>query len=342
MGRRSASPRRRRRRRRRLSRGTRIALWIGGGLVGLLGALAVAVLVFALSLSSAISSNITTLSSAEAFPKEETRPAPSEDGSRTILLLGSDARGAVSDVSEQDPDNQRSDVMMVVRIDADRQNIEVMSILRDSWIDIPGHGRAKANAAFSWGGAPLAVATVENLLGARIDHVALIGFDGFAGMTDALGGITVDNAVPFSRDGFDYVAGANRLNGKQALEFVRERYSFTDGDYQRARNQQAFLRAIATQAISSNTLSNPERIFSFTTAVTKHLAVDESFTTQAIFELGVSLRTVRPADIHFFTLPTVGTGMEGDQSVVYLDEGALPAIRDALRSDTLYEYVTRR
>lgn len=337
MGRRSAP-----RRKRRLSRGARIALWIGGGFAGLLGALAAAVLIFVMSLSSAIESNITTLSSAEAFPKESTRPAVSEDGSSTILFLGSDARGTVSDVASEDVDNQRSDVMMVVRIDADRENVEVMSILRDSWIEIPGHGRAKANAAFSWGGAPLAVATVENLLGVRIDHVALIGFDGFADMTDALGGITVNNAVPFTREGFDYVAGQNHLTGKQALGFVRERYSFTDGDYQRARNQQEFLRAISTQAISSNTLSNPERIFAFTTAVTKHLAVDESFTTQAMFELGVSLRNVRPADIHFFTLPTVGTGMEGDQSVVYVDEGALPAIRDALRTDTLDEYVTSR
>lgn len=334
MGRRSAT-----RRKRRLSRGARIALWIGGGFVGLLGALAVAVLIFVMSLSSAISSNITTLSAKEAFPQETTRPAASEDGSRTILLLGSDSRGTVGEVSAEDVDNQRSDVMMVVRIDADRKNVEVMSILRDSWIEIPGHGRAKANAAFSWGGAPLAVATVENLLGVRIDHVALIGFDGFADMTDALGGITVNNAVPFTRNGFDYVAGENRLNGKQALEFVRERYSFTDGDYQRARNQQEFLRALSAQAISSNTLSNPERIFSFTTAVTKHLAVDESFTPQAMFELGVSLRNVRASNIHFFTLPTVGTGMEGDQSVVYLDEAALPGIRDAFRTDTLHEWV---
>lgn len=334
MGRRSAE-----RRRRRLPRAARIALWISGGIVGLTGALVVAVLIFVMSLSGAIQSNITTLPSAEAFPAEKSRPAASEDGSRTILLLGSDARGTVSSVADEDVDSQRSDVLMVVRIDADRENIEVMSILRDSWIEIPGHGRAKANAAFSWGGAPLAVATVENLLGVRVDHVALIGFDGFADMTDALGGITVNVSVPFTREGFDYVSGPNQLSGAQALGFVRERYSFTDGDYQRARNQQEFLRAISAQAISSNTLANPERIFGFTTAVSKHLAVDESFTTQAMFELGMSLRNIRPADIHFFTLPTVGTGMEGDQSVVYVDEGQLPAIRDALRDDTLDEYV---
>jgi len=334
MGRRSAT-----RRRRTLSRGARIALWIGGGFVGLLGALAVAVLIFVASLSSAISSNITTLSSEEAFPKESTRPAATENGSRTILFLGSDARGAVSAVADDDPDNQRSDVMMVVRVDGDRKNMEVMSVLRDSWIEIPGHGRAKANAAYSWGGAPLAVATVENLLGVRIDHVALIGFDGFADMTNALGGITVNNAVPFTREGFDYVAGPNHLNGEKALGFVRERYSFTDGDYQRARNQQEFLRAISNQAISSNTLTNPDRIFAFTTAISKHLAVDESFTPQAMFELGASLRDLRQANIHFFTLPTVGTGMQGDQSVVYIDEGALPSIRDALRDDTLREWV---
>ena len=74
----------------------------------------------------------------------------------------------------------------------------MMSIMRDNWVEIQGHGEAKINAAFSYGGLPLAVNTVENFIGARIDHVALIDFESFKGLTDSLGGVTVHNTVPYT------------------------------------------------------------------------------------------------------------------------------------------------
>lgn len=313
----------------------RIILWFVGMLAALAITVGLAAVLVVTSLSNMLANNVTTLPSAEAFPAESTRPALDESGAQNILFMGSDARGATAEVGVEEVDNQRSDVLMVVHIDADRENVHVMSILRDSWVDIPGHGFAKVNAAYAWGGTPLTVATVESLLGVRIDHVAIVGFEGFAGMTDALGGIDVNVTVPFEREGHTYMVGSNHLTGKQALGFVRERYAFVDGDYQRARNQQEFIRAMMDKALRASTLSSPEAIFRFTSTVTKHLSVDEGFTFQSMFELGVSLRNITPDDLHFSTVPTVGTGMEGDQSVVYLDDAKLLALRDAFATDSL-------
>ena len=88
--------------------------------------------------------------------------------------------------------------MMLVHIPADRKGAYVTSIMRDTWLDIPGHGKAKINAAFAYGGVPLAVQTLEGLLDTRIDHVAAIDFEGFKGLTDALGGVEINNPIAFS------------------------------------------------------------------------------------------------------------------------------------------------
>src|ERR671912_495319 len=185
---------------------------------------------------------------ADAFPDERVR-VPEATGpaasAQNILLLGTDSRSTLRSID--DADGNRSDTMMVVHIPSDRMGATVMSIMRDSWVDIPGHGTAKVNAALSFGGVPLAVQTVESIIGARIDHVAIVDFEGFIGLTEALGGVTVDNSVEFESShlpGLTYPAGSINLDGKQALAFTRERFAFSDGDYQRVRNQQAFISAI--------------------------------------------------------------------------------------------------
>ena len=81
--------------------------------------------------------------------------------------------------------------MMLVHIPADRASVQVMSIPRDSWVAVPGHGDAKINAAYSWGGPTLMIQTVEQLTGVRIDHIALTDFNSFVGITDALGGVEI-------------------------------------------------------------------------------------------------------------------------------------------------------
>lgn len=125
---------------------------------------------------------------------------------------------------------------MVAHVPEDRSSIQFMSIPRDSWVDIEGHGKAKINAALSYGGLPLAVSTVEGFIGVPINHVAMIDFEGFQLLTDSVGGVDVESSQAFSSGGHSFTEGTNHLDGEAALAFVRARKQFADGDLQRARN----------------------------------------------------------------------------------------------------------
>jgi len=325
-------------------RGWRIAIIAIGAVVLLVGGVAG---VYAWTLSNTFDSQ--TVKIPDVFPDEASRPpaptgeAATGDGAtgQNILLLGSDTRGA-NDGSIADITGQRSDTIMVVHVPANRKNIYVMSIMRDSWLEIPGHGEAKINAAMSYGGVPLAVQTIEGLLGARIDHVAIVDFTGFKGITDALGGVDIDNPVGFdssSLPGRYFAEGTQRLNGTEALAFVRERYAFSDGDFQRARNQQAFIKAVLAKSLTAETLTNPGRISGLVGAVAPYLAVDDGLNAAYVAGLAVQLRDVRVGDVTFFTLPTMGTGTSSDgQSIVIIDQDKLKAVQQSFQSDTLDAY----
>lgn len=280
-----------------------------------------------------------------AFPTNQaTRPRVLEGEAakaQNVLFLGSDTRGAKRQ-SLADLSGQRSDTIMVVHIPADRQSVQVMSIMRDSWLRIPGHGEAKVNAALSWGGVPLAVETIEGLLGVRIDHVAVIDFEGFKGVTDALGGVDLDNPVGFTATHFKgryFPQGPLHLDGAEALAFVRERYAFRDGDFQRVRNQQLLIKAVLTSILARQTLVSPGEIGTLVSAVTPHLAVDDGLTLAYMAAIGVELRDLRADDVTFFTMPTTGTGTSPDgQSIVNIDWGKFEAVRTAFRNDTVDAY----
>ena len=269
---------------------------------------------------------------ADPFPTGH-RPAASADA-ENILLIGSDSRAAA------DPDGDRAvggraDTLMLVHVPADRRAVHLVSIMRDSWVDVPGHGTAKINAAYAWGGVPLTVQTVEQLLDVRIDHVAEIDFGGFREMTDALGGVTVRSEQAFTtRQGVHFDQGTNRLDGEHALAFVRERYAFADADHTRVRNQQAFMRGIADALLSKGTITDPRRVQDFVAATSSHLAVDPDLTFSTMVGLGWSLRDVRPSDLTTSTLPTAGGGTSPDgQSYVTLNTLAVQSLSRALRSD---------
>lgn len=277
---------------------------------------------------------------ADAFPDESVR-VPEATGAaasaQNILLLGTDSRSTLESID--DANGNRSDTMMVVHIPADRTGVTVMSIMRDSWVEIPGHGTAKVNAALSFGGVPLAVQTVESIIGARIDHVAIVDFEGFMGLTDALGGVTVENPAAFDSShlpGYTFPQGPVELDGEHALAFTRERYAFADGDYQRVRNQQAFIGAVLDKLLSADTALNPARVSEVIGAVAPYLKVDSEFTSGYAGGLALELRNVRKADVDFFTIPTVGTGSSDDgQSIVILDIAKLAQLRQAFASDSL-------
>ncbi len=272
-------------------------------------------------------------------------PAPGADApvaqAQNILLLGSDTRGT-TDRDLAGIRGERSDTIMVVHVPADRKNLFVMSILRDSWLEIPGHGTAKINAALSWGGVPLAVQTVETLLGVRIDHVAVVDFAGFKGVTDLLGGVDISNPIGFASyhmKGHYFSAGALHLNGTEAMAFARERYAFSDGDFQRVRNQQLIIQAVLVAMMHKSVLADIGKTTSLVNSVTPFLAVDEGLNSAYLTGLAWELRAVREPEVEFFTMPTNGTGTSSDgQSIVNIDWSALAAVQNAFKTDTLGSY----
>jgi polyisoprenyl-teichoic acid--peptidoglycan teichoic acid transferase len=276
----------------------------------------------------------------EVFPDEEGRPAPSETGSTTILLLGSDTRGGIGETLAS-AEGDRSDVMVVIRISGDREHVTAMSIMRDMWVEIPGRGENKVNAALALGGVPLTVQTVENLLDTRIDHVAVLDFEGFAAITDVLGGVTVTNErafTPVTLPEVTFPQGEVTLNGTEALAFVRERMAFASGDFQRVRNQQAYVKGLASKILDTNVIADSGRIRALFEAVSPYFARDEALTADLIIRIGGSLRNVTSEDIMFFTMPNLGTGTRGGQSVVVVDFDEVEIIKGLLQDDLLHTY----
>lgn len=316
------------------SRRARIALWTGGVLLTLTGVLVVSALFLANTLTSKFNANVNVMAASDTFPQGP-RPPASEDGAVNVLLLGTDARGKAARAGDRTFENQRADTIMVAHLPADRSGVQIMSIMRDSWVDIPGHGEGKINSALAVGGTSLMVETVEQLLETRIDHVAIVGFDGFEEMTDALGGIEVLVEKEFTNEKHHFVKGKNHLDGEKALYFVRARYPFADGDFQRVRNQQAFMHALAGRAISLQTMSSPGAAFGFIDAVTRSLSVDPGLDPQTMMRLAFSLHGVGADDVRLFTMPAAGTDTRAGQSVVLLDESLLPDVRTAFADDTV-------
>lgn len=261
-----------------------------------------------------------------------------EDGGTNILLLGSDE--PMDKVDVNDSRGLRSDTIMVMHLPENGSKVQVMSIPRDSYVDIEGHGKAKINSALSYGGLPLAVSTVSDFIGTDLDHVAIIDFEGFKALTDSLGGVSVNSEQSFEKNGYTFTQGENVLDGDEALTFVRERKSFKDGDFQRARNQQAFIKGLTSEIISADTLSNPKKIQNMVKNFAPYMYVDSGLDAQYISATAFGMRDVRPGDIEFFTSPTAGVGTSSDgQSIVNVDEEELKKVQDAYKNDTLEDYV---
>jgi len=257
---------------------------------------------------------------------------------QNFLLLGSDSR---------DPENtggSRSDTIIVLHLNKDKSAAQLISIPRDTWVHVPrssdgrhGNVDAKINAAFAWGGVPLMVETVEGYTGVRIDHVAMVDFAGFKDIVDALGGVTIDVETSFTSTHSLNAAGKRHfdqgvqvMDGAAALDYARERYSFKDGDFARIRHQQQVIKAILDKASSGGMLSSPAKLNSFLQATTSTVGVDE---TLNLYSTATQLRHLRSGDLHFYTSPSKGTGMIGDQSVVLPDQTKAKALFTAVRKD---------
>ena len=267
--------------------------------------------------------------------------AAGEEPAVNILVLGTDSRTSASDPSQWQEGAQRTDAIMIVQVSGDRKTVSVMSIPRDSWVEIPGHGQGKINAAYSYGGPSLTIHTVENLTGIHIDHFAVANFESFVALTDDIGGVRVNLKTPQTLAGKELGAGAQVLDGQQALAYTRERSSLPNGDFDRVKRQQTWMRSIVSRVLTNGTLSSPTALYSFLKTASRTVAVDESFTLNQMQSLALETRHLHSNDIRFMTVPTAGTGTSTDgQSIVKLDSDADAPLFKAFAEDRVSAYLT--
>ncbi len=282
--------------------------------------------------SERLGDNVTRVQNAFGGLDEAQRP-PST-GALNFLLVGTDSlsESDAPGVATVDP-NSDANVVMVAHVAPDRRSATVVSIPRDSMVDIPDRGRGRVSGAYAVGGPSLLIKTVENLTGLRIDHFAVIDFAGFRSMVDALGGIDVDVAAPVA----GIPRGPNHLDGAQALLYVRDRTGFENGE--RARRQQNALRAILEKAVASNTLGDPVRLYDFLDAASHSLGVDDTLSNGGIRALALKLGEIRPADVLFVRAHVADLGFDGGGPVVQLDATRAPELWTAVQQERAGAYV---
>jgi LCP family protein required for cell wall assembly len=272
------------------------------------------------------------------------RPEKPVEGTMNILLVGSDSRDP--DAKSGEPSEWRSDTIILMHIPADHQKAYLVSIPRDLYVQIPTSAGAdcadsapnKINSAFAFGGLPLAVKTVECLTDVRIDNVAAIDFAGFKEVTDALDGVdlTVEQKTTSIHKPFrTFEKGVNHMNGEEALDWIRQRKQFPDGDFARMRHQQEFLKALLDKAASSGTLTDAGRMDAFLKATTNAVTVDENF---SLVDVALEFRSLRSDDLTFITSPNKGSGERDGQSVVLSDREPALALYDAIANDRMGDW----
>jgi len=268
-----------------------------------------------------------TLPVEDPSAKDPSAKDPSAKGALNILLIGSDGETSVA--------NGRSDVIIVIHISSDRKKVYLVHFPRDMYVDVPGHGKDKINAAYAYGGPQLLVRTLRNLVDVPLDHVAVIGFEGFKAMTDAVGGVDV-YAEEASTEGGTIHVGMNHLDGEAALAFVRERHQLSKGDISRGRRQQAFIKALMLKALSKQTLTNPVRFAALVGAVARNLTVDNAFSIADIYSQALAMRDLRSEDIVFVTAPFTGFGRSPQgASIDIVDDAKMAQLSIALRTDDM-------
>jgi len=214
----------------------------------------------------------------------------------TYLLAGSDSRadGFITDTAE----GARTDTIMLLH-EPTSGPAALISLPRDAYVEIPGHGMNKLNAAYALGGPPLLVQTVEQLTGLGVDHYVEVGFGGVAGVVDAVDGVELclDYAVADELSGLMWPEpGCRVVDGTTALAFARMRYSDPKGDIGRAERQQQLISALASQVADPGVLVSPGRQVSLVRAGTDALAVSEGTGIVDMGRLALAFRAATGPD----------------------------------------------
>ncbi|CAN5833031.1 LCP family protein [soil metagenome] len=284
-----------------------------------------------------------------------------EDGAIDILLVGMDSRtdahgnplsaDELATLHAGDDVSTNTDTIILVRIPNSGKSATAISIPRDSYVEAPGFGKTKINGVFGQvkletmkelvetqgvdpavaeprateAGREALIATVAGLTGVTVDHYAEIGLLGFSLITDAIGGVDVclKDAVYEPLSGADFPAGWQRLNGPQALSFVRQRHDLPRGDLDRVVRQQVVMASLAHQVISGKTLSSPATLGRLEEAVQRSVVLSDGWDIMSFVD---QLQKLAGGNVAFATIPVLdeaGWSDDGMQSVVRVDPTAV-------------------
>ncbi|POX56650.1 transcriptional regulator [Streptomyces sp. Ru71] len=329
----------RRRKPRARRRGARVAAWTAAGIV-VLGGSGLGYVYFKLN------GNIHSVDINQMLGTD--RPEKVENGSQNILVLGSDTRSGTNKKlgGGSDDGSARSDTAMIIHVYKGHKKASVVSIPRDTLIDRPACTDTKGNtypaadgvmfnSAYSTGGAPCAVKTVESLTGVRMDHYLEVDFAGFQKLIDELGGVEVTTTKDITDHDshLNLKAGTHRLDGEQALGLVRTRHGVGDGsDLGRIQLQQAFIKALVKQVKDIGVFTSPKKLYDLADTSTKAVTTDSGLgSVNSLISFAGGLKGISPANMTMVTMPVRYDPNNGNRVLVEKTKAEL--VWDALQND---------
>jgi LCP family protein required for cell wall assembly len=298
-----------------------LVLWVAGATLGAFSSDGAA------NASSASAGNAPLLEIGKAHPAEA---VPSLTGNKPIfiLCLGSDARPG------QPLEGERTDSIHILAINAAKKRASLVGFPRDSWVNIPGHGMDKINAALTYGGPTLTTKVIEDLTGIHMDYYAITGFGGMEAMIDGVHGLTID--VPTDmHDQYskaDFNAGVQHLNGHDVLAFSRDRHSLPNGDFGRSENQGLVFISTLEQ-FRKEFAKDPASLLAYVSSGMQNLETD--LPLSEVISLAFTATTINPKNVSNAVVPA-HVGMQGAESIVNIDPSA-KALYNDLKNDGILQ-----
>ncbi|MFM9261351.1 LCP family protein [Rhodococcus sp. 5A-K4] len=282
-----------------------------------------------------------------------------KDGAIDILMVGTDSRTDAhgNPLSQSELDSLRAgeevasntDTIILIRVPNDGSSATAISIPRDAYVNVPGIGMSKINAAFgatketerlklvnngssdsdadkksTEAGRTALIGAVGNLTGITVDHYAEVGLLGFVLLTNAVGGVDVCLNAPVDEpmSGANFAAGKQTLDGADALSFVRQRHDLPRGDLDRIVRQQVFMASLVSKVLSAKTLSDPGKLSQLTSAVQRSVVIDDDWD---IIEFAKQLQNLAGGKVQFETIPVLDINGMTDygESIVKVDPKAV-------------------
>ncbi|MFG2548128.1 LCP family protein [Streptomyces sp. NPDC048232] len=348
-------PGRRGRRPEKKSKGKRALLWVGGSTAFVVLVAGVGGYVYLKHLEGNVSTTDVGSAGSSSFKKDE---------AFNILIIGTDKRTGEGNEGYGDKGSVgHADTNILLHVSEDRSNATALSIPRDLIVDvpdcetvqedgtkkiIPGSTGVRFNTSLGESGrdAGCTMRTVKEATGIQPDHFMMADFNAVKTLTTAVGGVDVcvEKAVDDPKSHLKLPAGESKVEGEQALAFVRTRHAFgNEGDLDRIKVQQQFLGSLMRKMSSSDTLTSPTKLVKLAEAATKALTVDKAIgKVGTLKDLALELKKVPPKNITFTTVPVIDNPAEKVKATVVVNETTGPQVFDMIRNDISFTEVKQK